>query len=59
MKKTESEDFRRFDRVMDGLLAVPYTELQRKLKEGKQSKAKRQKRAKASPASRVSSVRKS
>ena len=58
MKKLDSE-FNCFNRMMDGLLAVPYKELQQKLEEEKQAKTKRKKRAKTVPASRVSSVRKS
>ena len=57
MKKITT-DSDRFDKVMDGLLAVPYKELQQKLDEEKKTKAAR-KRAKTSPASRVSSDRKS
>jgi hypothetical protein len=52
MKKHSSE-FDRFDKVMDGLLSVPYKELQQKLEEEKQQKAEKKKRA-TSPASRVS-----
>jgi hypothetical protein len=54
--QTESETF---DKVMNGLLAVPYKELQQKLDEEKAAKAKRKKRAIASPASRASVARKS
>jgi hypothetical protein len=57
MKKTNPE-YTRFDKVMDGLLSVPYKELQQKLDEEKAAKAKKKKRA-TSPASRASSVRKS
>jgi len=52
MKKEDTE-FKRFDRVMDGLLSVPYKELQQKLEEEKKARA-RKKRTKTSPASRVS-----
>jgi hypothetical protein len=53
---TESE---KFNRVMDGLLAVPYSELQQKLDEEKRAKAQKNKRAtSSSPASRASSSRK-
>ena len=55
-KKASESD--RFNRVMDGLLAVPYKELQRKLEEKKMAKAERKKRAKTSPASRASVARK-
>ena len=45
-------EFEKFTRVMDGLMAVPYKELQQALKKEKQQKARR-KRAKL-PASRAS-----
>lgn len=45
-------EFEKFDVVMGGLLAVPYSELQQKLEEEKRSKAKqKKKRATSSPAS--------
>jgi hypothetical protein len=49
-----------FDRVMDGLLAVPYAELQQKLDEEKSIKLKQKKKRAISPASssRASSNRK-
>ena len=56
MKKRGSESDR-FDKVMDGLLAVPYRELQQKLDEEKRNKAQK-KRATSSPASRASVARK-
>jgi hypothetical protein len=52
MKKTSSE-FEKFDKVMSGLLAVPYSELQRKLADEKKAKAKKKKRP-TSTASRAS-----
>ena len=52
MPKHKTE-FAEFDRVMDGLLAVPYSELQKKLEEEKQEKAKKRKR----PTLPASSVR--
>ena len=58
MPKKETTDSARFDRVMDGLLAVPYKELQQKIEDEKKAKRQRKKRA-TSPASRASSVRKS
>jgi hypothetical protein len=58
MKEKTQTAFERFDKVMDGLLAVPYKELQQKLDEEKAAKAKRKKRT-TSPASRASAVRKS
>jgi len=57
MKKQPSE-FENFDKVMGGLLAVPYSELQKKLEEEKQTKQKKKKRATTLPASRVSAARK-
>ncbi|HEX6188975.1 MAG TPA: hypothetical protein VFZ40_12930 [Pyrinomonadaceae bacterium] len=45
-------EFEKFDDVMGGLLAVPYSELQQKLAEEKKAKAKKKKRP-TSTASRV------
>ena len=54
MKSKETE-FEKFDRVVDGLLTVPYSELQKKLEQEKRSKEKRKKkRATSSTSSRVS-----
>jgi hypothetical protein len=53
MKKTKSEEFERFDAVINGLLSVPYSELQAKLAEERQAKAKKKKR----PISTASSSR--
>lgn len=53
MKEKPSEEFRRFDEVMSGLLAVPYQELQQKLAEEKRAKAKRKKKRPTSTASSV------
>jgi hypothetical protein len=50
--RKQNPEFDRFTKVMDGLMAVPYKELQQKLEEEKRDRAKR-KRAKQ-PASRVS-----
>ena len=47
-----NNEYQKFTKVMDSLMAVPYKELQQKLSEHKEEKAKR-KRAKR-PASRVS-----
>jgi len=60
MKQKPESEFETFDKVMNGLLAVPYKELQEKLEEEKKAKAKRKKkRATSSPASvRASSVSK-
>lgn len=58
MKKEPSE-FENFDKTMRGLLAVPYSELQKKLEEEKQAKGKYKKKRPTSTASaRVSSNRK-
>jgi inner membrane protein involved in colicin E2 resistance len=55
--KTKTE-FEQFDKVMGGLLAVPYAELQKKLKEEKRDKAKHKKKRPTSTASsRVASSR--
>ena len=51
--KQKSSEFESFDKVMSGLLAVPYSELQQKLAEEKKTKAKKKKR----PTSTASSVR--
>jgi hypothetical protein len=60
MKNKPTDEFEKFDKVMDGLLSVPYSELQKKLEEEKRGKAKqKEKRATSSPASaRASSSRK-
>ena len=59
MKKIESTEFEDFDKVMDGLLSVPYSELQRKLEEEKREKEKEKgRRATSSPAAPSSSSRK-
>ncbi len=55
----EKGEFDKFDEVMGGLLAVPYSELQKKLEEEKQAKAKQKEKRATSPASsRASSSRK-
>ena len=57
--KKQSGEFENFDNAMRGLLAVPYSELQKKLEEEKQAKAKHKKKRTTSPASsRVSGARK-
>jgi hypothetical protein len=57
--KKQSSEFENFDKVMGGLLAVPYSELQKKLEDEKEAKAKHKKKRATSPASsRASSVRK-
>jgi hypothetical protein len=50
----QKSEFDRFDKVMGGLLAVPYSELQKKLEEEKRTKAKHKKKR---PTSTASSVR--
>jgi inner membrane protein involved in colicin E2 resistance len=56
--KKQSSEFENFDKVMGGLLAVPYSELQKKLEDEKEAKAKHKKKRATSPASsRASSVR--
>lgn len=37
----QKTEFEKFDSVMSGLLAVPYSELQKKLEQEKKEKAKR------------------
>jgi hypothetical protein len=54
----DSNEFEKFDKVMDGLLAVPYTELQEKLEEEKRDKGKAKKKRSTSTASPSSSSRK-
>lgn len=60
MKQKDSDEFDEFDKVMGGLLSVPYSELQHKLEEEKQAKAEKKKRraTSSSPAARASSSRK-
>jgi hypothetical protein len=60
MRQKRYDEFEKFDQVMDGLLAVPYSELHEKLEEEKREKAKQKKRRATSPASsvRASSSRK-
>jgi hypothetical protein len=57
-KDKQSGEFEKFNKVMDGLLAVPRKELQQKLDEEKRLKEK-QKRRTTSSASHVSSNAKS
>jgi hypothetical protein len=59
MKPKPPDEFEDFDKVMGGLLSVPYSELQKKLEEEKRAKEKEKgRRATSSPASRASSDRK-
>lgn len=53
MKAKPSAEFETFDKVMGGLLAVPYSELQEKLEKEKSEKAKQKKKRATSPASSV------
>ncbi len=41
MKPESNLEFEKFTKVMDGLMAVPYKELQKKLEEEKRRKAKK------------------
>jgi hypothetical protein len=54
MKEKKSDEFRKFDQTMRGLLAVPYSELQQELEKEKRDKAKHKKKR---PTSTASSVR--
>jgi inner membrane protein involved in colicin E2 resistance len=59
MKNKQPSEFEKFDNIMDGLLAVPYSELQKKLEEEKRAKATQNEKRATSPASsRASSSRK-
>jgi hypothetical protein len=58
MKQKQPDEFEEFDKVMGGLLSVPYSELQRKLEEEKQAKAQKKKRATSPASARASSSRK-
>ena len=51
--KKRTDEFERFDETMEKLLAVPYSELQKKLADEKKQKEK--KRAKRPASSRASS----
>ena len=55
-RQKPSPEFEKFNKVMDGLLAVPYSELQKKLEEEKRAKAKDKKKRATSPASARASV---
>jgi hypothetical protein len=57
MKPKQPDEFKEFDKVMDGLLSVPYSELQEKLEQEKREKEKG-KRPTSSPAAPSSSSRK-
>ena len=54
--KRKNDEFDRFDKAMGGLLAVTYSELQKKLEQEKQDKAKRKKKRPTSTASSRASV---
>jgi inner membrane protein involved in colicin E2 resistance len=58
MKRKNAEEFNNFDKVMGGLLAVPYSELQHKLEKEKRDKEKKKKRPTLTASSRVSASRK-
>jgi hypothetical protein len=59
MKKAPDSEFEQFDKVMDGLLSVPYSELQKKLEEEKREKEKEKgRRPTSSPDAPSSSSRK-
>lgn len=45
-EKKEPTDWKKFDKTMDGLLAVPYKELQLELEKDRKKKAAKKKRAK-------------
>lgn len=51
MKAKTSDEFDNFDKAMSGLLAVPYSELQKKLEQEKRGKAKYKKKRPTSTAS--------
>jgi hypothetical protein len=53
----KSKEFEKFDRVMSGLLAVPYSELQKELAKEERAKAKKKKRPTSTASSRVASSR--
>ena len=55
MKQKKTNEFKNFNKVMDGLLAVSHKELQEKLEEEKQNKVKQNERQTISSASRASS----
>ncbi len=46
MSDKEPTEFEKFDRVMCGLLAVPYQELQEELEKDRKAKAAKKRRAK-------------
>jgi len=52
---SQKTEFEKFDKVMDGLLAVPCVELQMKLEEEKREKAKHKKKRSTSTVSLASS----
>jgi hypothetical protein len=58
MKTKPSPEFERFDEVMSGLLAVPYSELQKELAKEERAKAKKKKQPVKTASSRVSASRK-
>ena len=55
MKAKSSDEFERFDKAMSGLLAVPYSELQKKLEQEKRDKGRDNRKKKKRPISTASS----
>jgi len=55
MPNKQTDEFEKFDKVMDGLLSVPYSELQEKLEDEKRAKAEKKKRATSPASARASS----
>jgi len=51
MKLKQSKELKKFDEVMDSLLSVPYSELQKKLAEEKEQKEAKKKPVKTSSSS--------
>jgi hypothetical protein len=54
-EKKPLTEWERFDRVMDGLMAVPYKELQKELEKDRKRKAAKKKRSKKTAVSREAS----
>lgn len=51
MKTKNDDEFAKFDKVMGGLLSVPYSELQKKLEQEKRDKGRHKKKRPTSTAS--------
>lgn len=58
MKDKQSDEFNEFNKVMDGLLSVPYSELQKKLEDEKKAKEKKKRTTSPASSARASSSRK-